>query len=87
MASLHRNGVLPEHARAIFVQSVIDNCVNEADGTVLWDSRFRDMLNADEERTLRSRLMTEVVADPRSTLRTSPPGSPRMKILQSSHSR
>ena len=67
MASLHRNGVLPEHARAIFVQSVIDNCVNEADGTVLWDSRFRDMLNADEERTLRSRLMTEVVADPRST--------------------
>ena len=67
IASLHRNGVLPEHARAIFVQSVIDNCVNEADGTVLWDSRFRDMLNADEERTLRSRLMTEVVADPRST--------------------
>ena len=66
MASLHRNDVLPEHARAVFVQSVIENCINEADGTVLSDNRFRDMLNTDEEHTLRSRLMTEVVADPRS---------------------
>ena len=66
MASLHRNDALPEQLRADFVQAVIDNCINEADGTVLWDNRFRDMLNADEERSLRTRLMTEVVADPRS---------------------
>ena len=67
MASLHQNDILPEHARAAFVQAVIDNCINEADGTLLWDDRFRKMLNADEARTLRSRLMSEVVADPRST--------------------
>ena len=66
VASLHRNGALPEQVRADFVQAVIDNCINEADGTVLSDNRFRDMLNADEERSLRTRLMTEVVADPRS---------------------
>lgn len=68
IASLHRNGLLPERTRAVFVQSLIDYCIDGADGAVLWDSDFRGMLTGDEERTLRTRLMTEVVPHPKSAL-------------------
>ena len=64
IASLYRNGVLPEQARADFVRMLIDHCIDGADGAVLCDSRFRDMFTADEEHTLRMRLMDEVVPDP-----------------------
>ena len=68
LANLHRNGVLPEQARANFARVLTDSCIHDADGAVLWDSRFRDMLTADEEQTLRTRLMAEVVSDPESIL-------------------
>ena len=68
IASFHRNGVLPEQTRANFVKVLTDACIEDADGAVLWDSRFRDMLTADEEQTLRTRLMVEVVRDPESIL-------------------
>ena len=63
IARLHRNGVLPEQTRADFVQLLVDSCTDGADGAVLWDTRFRDMLTADEEHALRTRLMTELVPD------------------------
>lgn len=64
IARLHRNGVLPEQARADFVQILIDYCIDGTDGAVLWETSLRDMLTAGEEHTLRERLITEVVSDP-----------------------
>ena len=63
VTSLYQNGILPEHTRAVFVQFLIDYCIEGTDFAVLWTSRFRDMLTSDEEKTLRTRLMTEVVPD------------------------
>ena len=60
---LYRNGILPEHIRAVFVQHLIDYCIDGISFAVLWASTFRDMLTSDEEETLRTRLKTEVVPD------------------------
>ena len=68
ISSLYRNGILPECTRAVFVRYLIHYCINGTDGAVLWTPRFRDMLTSDEEKTLRTRLMTEVVPNPKSIL-------------------
>ena len=72
IASLHRNGILPEHIRAGFVQSLIGYCTDGTDGAVLWDSDLRAMLTDEEQRTLRTRLMTELVPHPESILHNLP---------------
>ena len=69
IASLHHNGVLPEEIRTEFVRSIIDYCIDGTAGAVLWDGDLRDMLTLDEEHTLRTRLMTEVVPNPKSILK------------------
>ena len=66
VASLHGHGMLPEQTRAGFVQHLIDYCIDGTDGAVLWDSRFRGMLTPEEDRTLRTRLLAEVVPNPES---------------------
>ena len=76
VASLYRNGVLPEQARADFVQTLIDLCIYGGDGAVLWETDFRDMLTSDEEHTLRERLITEVVPDPEIILENFTDGFP-----------
>ena len=68
ITSLHRNGILPDDIRSIFVQHLIDYCVEGWDFAVLWESRFRDMLTSEEDEELRTRLMTEVVPNPESVL-------------------
>ncbi|MCQ3805470.1 MAG: hypothetical protein KTV45_15495 [Acidimicrobiia bacterium] len=68
ITNLHQNGVLPEHARAVFVRHLIDYCIAGIDWAVLWATRFRDMLTSEEEMTLRMRLRTEVVPDLESIL-------------------
>ena len=68
IVSLHHGGVLPEEIRIKFVRSIIDYCIDGTDGAVLWNGDLRDMLTADEEHTLRKRLMTEVVPNPKSIL-------------------
>ncbi len=69
IVSLHHNGVLPREIRTEFVRFIIDYCIDGTDGAVLWDGDLRDMLTPDEEHTLRTRLMTEVVPNPKSILK------------------
>ena len=87
IASLHRNGVLPEHARAIFVHrsstTASMKLMAQSYGTAASATCSTPTRNA----PLRSRLMTEVVADPRSTFENFTSWFPKMRILQSSHSR
>ena len=66
VTSLHHNGALPEQTRAAFARHLIDYCIKGIDGAVLWDSDFRGMLTSDEEHTLRTRLLAEVVPYPES---------------------
>ncbi|MDE0665981.1 MAG: hypothetical protein OXH67_10345 [Acidimicrobiaceae bacterium] len=66
IASLHRHGMLPEQTRAGFVGHLIDYCIDGTDGAVLWHRRFRKMLTPEEDHTLRTRLLTEVVPNPKS---------------------
>ena len=69
VVSLYHNGALPEEVRTEFVQSIIDYCIDGTDGAVIWNGDFRDMLTHDEEHTLRTRLMTEVVPNPTAILK------------------
>lgn len=71
-SSLHRNGLLPERIRAGFVRSLIGYCIDGTDGAVLWDGDLRGMLTDDEQRTLRTRLMTELIPHPESILHNLP---------------
>lgn len=69
IATLHANGLLPEQTRVKFARYLIDYCVDGIDGAVLWNEQFRNMLTSEEEHTLRTRLLDEVVPDPENILR------------------
>ena len=68
VATLHSNGLLPEQTRAKFVGHLIDYCIDGTDGAVLWKEQLRNMLTPDEEHTLRTRLLVEVVPEPENVL-------------------
>ncbi|MXY35181.1 MAG: hypothetical protein F4052_08705 [Dehalococcoidia bacterium] len=69
VATLHRNGVLPEAARRRFASRLIEFCIEGTDPAVLWASTLRALLNDDEERVLLHRLREEVISDPRNVVK------------------
>ena len=68
VATLHSNGLLSEETRAEFVRHLIEYCIDGTDGAVLWKKQLRNMLTPDEEHTLRTRLLVEVVPEPENVL-------------------